>query len=196
MAGREEVLHFWLDELDEADWYAGGDALDARIRERFEPLWERARAGELTDWRDTPEGTLAYLILTDQFPRNMFRGTAKAFATDALALEAAKAAIDDCRDWLIDMPERQFFYLPLEHSEELADQDRAVRLIATRMRAPVTLLHARAHRWVIDRFGRFPYRNDALGRETRPSEERFLQSGGYRHALSRVTMARQVGVPA
>jgi uncharacterized protein (DUF924 family) len=196
MAGRDEVLRFWLEELEEADWYRGGAELDARIRDRFEPSWERARAGELEDWRETPEGTLAYLILTDQFPRNMFRGTARAFSTDDLALRAAKAAIGACDDWLIDMPQRQFFYLPLEHSEDLDDQCRAVRLIATRMRAPETLLHARAHRWVIDRFGRFPYRNEALGRESRPPELRFLERGGYRHALSRVLMARQVGVPA
>lgn len=196
MTDRDEVLQFWLHDLDEADWYVGGETLDARIRERFEPLWERARDGEIDDWCDTPEGTLAYLIVTDQFPRNMFRGTAKAFSTDARALAAAKIALDACDDWLIDMPQRQFFYLPLEHSEEIEDQHRAVRLIATRMRAPETLLHARAHRWVIDRFGRFPYRNAALGRENRPSEERFLERGGYRHALSRVTMARQVGVTA
>jgi uncharacterized protein (DUF924 family) len=196
MSGREEVLHFWLHELDEADWYKGSEALDATIRDRFEPLWERAAAGELDDWRETPEGALAFLILTDQFPRSMFRGTAKAFSTDALALAAAKDAIDACDDWLIDMPERQFFYLPLEHSEAIEDQHRAVRLIATRMRAPETLLHARAHRWVIDRFGRFPYRNAALGRESRPPEERFLERGGYGHALSRVLMARRVGVPA
>jgi uncharacterized protein (DUF924 family) len=196
MAGREDVLDFWLEELDEADWYRGGDDLDALIRERFTNIWEQASRGELDGWCDTPEGTLAFLIVTEQFPRNMFRGTAKAFSTDPRALSAAKAAVAECRDWLIDMPERQFFYLPLEHSEDIADQHRAVRLIATRMRAPETLLHARAHRWVIDRFGRFPYRNAALGRETRPPEESFLAEGGYRLALDWVRAAREHGAPA
>ncbi|MEM9798599.1 MAG: DUF924 family protein [Pseudomonadota bacterium] len=174
-----QVLDFWLEECTPEDWYKGGAALDAEITARFEAMWEAARAGRLARWRATPEGALAFLILTDQFPRNMFRGEAKAFATDAMALSTAKSAVDARLDMRIEGAARQFFYLPLEHSECLADQERAVRLICTRMDAPETLLHARAHREVIREFGRFPFRNAALGRETGPRESVFLEEGGY-----------------
>ena len=176
---REDVLRFWLEEKGPQDWYACGDALDAEIRDRFEPLWEAARAGSLDHWTNDPRGALAFLILTDQFPRNMFRGGARAFATDPRAREVAKAAVDRRFDLKVEEPERQFFYLPLEHSECLQDQERAVRLICERMDAPETLLHARAHREVIRCFGRFPFRNDALGRETADREAVFLEEGGY-----------------
>jgi uncharacterized protein (DUF924 family) len=176
----QEVLAFWLDEVGEAGWYAGGADLDARVRDRFEGLWTRASEGGLALWLTYPNGVLAYCILTDQFPRNMFRGTARAFATDPAALAAAKMAVH--RDWdlRIDPPARQFFYLPFEHSEMPADQDRAVRLIHMRLPgADDTLLHARAHREVIRRFGRFPFRNAALGRADSPEEVAWLAAGGY-----------------
>jgi len=176
----QTVLEFWLDEVGEAGWYAGGEDLDARVRDRFEGLWTRATEGALAFWLTYPSGILAYCILTDQFPRNMFRGTAQAFATDRLALAAARVAVD--RDWdlRIDPPARQFFYLPFEHSEMPADQDRAVRLIRVRMPgADETLLHARVHREVIRRFGRFPFRNAALGRADTPDETAWLSAGGY-----------------
>ena len=176
----QEVLGFWLDEVGETGWYGGGADLDARVRDRFESLWSRATEGALALWLTYPSGVLAYCILTDQFPRNMFRGTAGAFATDRLALAAARVAVD--RDWdlRIDPPARQFFYLPFEHSEMPADQDRAVRLIRVRMpEAADTLLHARAHREVIRRFGRFPFRNAALGRADTPDEAAWLAAGGY-----------------
>ena len=176
---REDVLRFWLEEKGPQDWYAGGDALDAEIRDRFEPLWEAARAGSLDHWTTDPRGALAFLILTDQFPRNMFRGGARAFATDPRAREVAKAAVDRRFDLKVEEPERQFFYLPLEHSECLQDQERAVRLICERMDAPETLLHARAHREVIRCFGRFPFRNAALGRDSSAREAVFLEEGGY-----------------
>jgi uncharacterized protein (DUF924 family) len=176
----EDVVSFWLDEVGEEGWYAGGDALDATVRKRFEALWERAAEGALGLWLTYPTGVLAYCILTDQFPRNMFRGTARAFETDPIARAAAKMAVD--RDWdlRISLPARQFFYLPLEHSEVLVDQDHAVRLIHMRMPdSPETLLHARAHREVIRRFGRFPFRNAALGRTDTPDEAAWLAAGGY-----------------
>ena len=138
-------------------------------------------AGSFGLWLTYPSGALAYIILSDQFPRNMFRGQAKAFASDKVARAAAKAAIG--RDWdlKIDEPARQFFYLPLMHSENLSDQDRAVRLICTRM--PETgqpnLVHARAHREVIRKHGRFPFRNEALGRKSTGAESTFLANGGY-----------------
>jgi uncharacterized protein (DUF924 family) len=177
----ETVTDFWLTEVGEDGWYNGGAALDAEIRRRFEPAWTIARAGGLEHWRTTSARTLAYLVLTDQFPRNMFRDDARAFATDGMARAAAKQAL--LRGWDLDRPEieRQFFYLPLIHSEVAEDQDRAVRLVLTRMPGVGldNLLHARAHREVIRRFGRFPTRNAALNRDSTAAERAFLETGGY-----------------
>lgn len=181
MANPEEILAFWLDEIGPDHWYTGGPDLDAEIKSRFKDTYERACDGALSLWLTYPSGTLAYIILTDQFPRNMFRGTARCFTSDGVALAAAKMAIQKGWDKRIDEPARQFFYLPLTHSECLVDQDRAVRLIMTRMpeAGGRNLLHAKAHREVIRKFGRFPYRNEALGRETPPAEVEYLESGGY-----------------
>ncbi len=181
MVTPDSILKFWLDEKGPEAWYAGGDALDTEIRERFSDAWEELMVGSFGLWLTYPSGALAYIILADQFSRNMFRGGAKAFASDRVARAAAKAAIS--RDWdlKIDEPDRQFFYLPLMHSENLSDQDRAVRLICTRM--PETgqsnLVHARAHREVIRKHGRFPFRNEALGRTSTGAESAFLANGGY-----------------
>ncbi len=181
MAKPEEILAFWLDEVGPKGWYEVSEDLDADILERFLPDWTRARDGALSLWLTHPTGTLAYIILTDQFPRNMFRGSGAAFSTDAIARAAAKMAIDRNWDLRIDEPGRQFFYLPLMHSECLADQERCVRLMMTRMpqSGEDNLIHARAHREVIRRFGRFPYRNDALARDTQGAEAAFLAAGGY-----------------
>ena len=181
MSSPEAVLSFWLDEVGPGGWYNPTAALDAQIRDRFQLTWERAAEGTLAMWLTQPAAALAYCILMDQFPRNMFRGEARAFATDAPGLAAAKMAIS--RDWdtRIDEPARQFFYLPLMHAENLVEQDRCVRLILTRMprTGAENLLHARAHREVIRRFGRFPHRNRVLGRESTEAEAAFLQEGGY-----------------
>ncbi len=185
MVSPEEVLAFWLDECTPEDWYKSEPEFDARIRERFLTTWQAATEGSLGLWLTYPSGTLAYIILTDQFPRNMFRDTGDAFATDDLARAAAKMAIDRNWDMKIDEPARQFFYLPLMHAENLCDQDRAVRLIHSRM--PETgennRDHACAHRAVIRDYGRFPYRNEALGRKTTPAEQSFLDAGGYGAAI-------------
>ena len=185
MATPDEVLAFWLDECSPADWYKSDPAFDTSIRDRFEDTWREAARGALGLWLTYPTGTLAYIILTDQFPRNMFRGSGNAFATDKIARAAAKMAIDRKWDLKIDEPARQFFYLPLMHAENLCDQDRAVRLIHTRMRehGGGNRDHACAHRAVIRDFGRFPYRNDALGRKTTPAEQAFLDAGGYGVAI-------------
>jgi len=176
----EEILAYWLDEIGPESWYESSEALDTEIRERFEPTWQGAMAGALSFWLTFPSGTLAYIILTDQFPRNMFRDTPKAFASDHIARAAAKMAISKAWDTRIDAPARQFFYMPLVHSESLVDQDRAVRLIKTRMPGDSgQLLHARAHREVIRRFGRFPTRNAALGRISQPGEQSYVDGGGY-----------------
>jgi len=181
MANPEEILSFWLDELGPVGWYSGGEAMDQKIRDRFEDDYNRACEGALSLWLTYPSGTLAYILLTDQFSRNMYRNSAKAFATDKLAKAAAKAAIAKGWDMRIDEPARQFFYMPLVHSECLSDQDRAVRLFMTRM--PETgasnLLHARAHREIIRRFGRFSTRNAALGRSSNSAEQAYLDAGGY-----------------
>ncbi|MCB1388922.1 MAG: DUF924 domain-containing protein [Rhodobacteraceae bacterium] len=176
----EAILAYWQD-LGPEGWYAGGEALDREIRSRFEGDWNTAAQGGNSDWMHCPEGMLAYLILTDQFPRNMFRGSGKAFSTDPLARRVAHYAWQNGADLRIDEPIRQFFYLPLSHSESPFDQDRCVAL--TKARMPETgagnLLHARAHREIIRRFRRFPFRNEALGRASTPAEIDFLQNGGY-----------------
>ena len=180
MPRAEAILRYWTD-LGSAGWYAGGEALDEEIRGYFLTDWTEAAAGEHHDWMSCAEGMLAYLILTDQFPRNMFRGSAQAFATDAQARKVAHYAWQNQADLRIDEPIRQFFYLPLEHSENAFDQDRSVALVKARLAGTGEglLLHARAHREVIRRFRRFPFRNEALGRTSTPAEMAFLAEGGY-----------------
>ncbi|MEL6102629.1 MAG: DUF924 family protein [Pseudomonadota bacterium] len=181
MIGPEAILDFWLDELEPSDWYKADGKLDAEIAARFRETWEGAAQGRYSLWLTYPSGVLAYVILTDQFPRNIFRDEAKAFATDRAALAAAKSAIHKQWDLRIDEPARQFFYLPLMHSENLCDQDRCVRLICERMPEgkTSTLLHAQAHREVIRSFGRFPFRNQSLGRPSTAEETGYMTAGGY-----------------
>ncbi len=181
MSDPEEILDFWLGAVGPEGWYRGGTDLDGEIRERFLDLWQAAARGGLDHWIAGPAPGLAFIVLTDQFPRNMFRGSGRAFATDDRARDAARAAI--AAGWDMDAPEpdRQFFYLPFMHAETPADQALSVSLIGERMAetGADNLIHARAHQEVIRRFGRFPYRNEALGRETTPEERRFLDDGGY-----------------
>jgi len=167
------------------------DALDARIRERFGALWQKAREGRLERWTSCARGALAFIIVTDQFPRNMFRDDARAYATDDLAHKVAARGCHLGFDCQTPEPQRQFFYLPLMHSESQMDQDRAVRMFLLHMpkSGSDNLLHARAHRAVIRKFGRFPYRNDALGRYTTAAEKSFLDEGGYRAALQELQEA-------
>ncbi|WP_370401204.1 DUF924 family protein [Sulfitobacter sp. JB4-11] len=181
MVGSEEVLAFWLDEVGPTGWYDTSDALDEKIREKFMETWEGACAGKFSLWLTYPSGALAYIILMDQFPRNMFRADGRAFASDRAALAAAKSAIERGWDMAIDEPARQFFYMPLMHSENLCDQDRCVRLMCERMpeSREQNLLHARAHREVIRQFGRFPYRNAALSRPATELEIAYVEQGGY-----------------
>jgi uncharacterized protein (DUF924 family) len=189
MATIDAVLAFWLDELGTEGWYKADDAVDAKISARFGALWEEAHAGGLADWLETPKGALAYLIVTDQFSRNMFRGDARSFATDARARDAARHAIAKGFDLLVEDPERMFFYMPFEHSEHIADQDWSVALMGARLPVSGNEMdrHARAHREVIRQFGRFPYRNEALGRQSTPQELAFIADGGYASALRAVS---------
>ena len=188
MLNPNEVVDFWLNEVGPKGWYLADDALDTKIRGRFLTAWEDARDGGLKEWKLRPDTMLAYLILVDQFPRNMFRDSGDAFATDKLARCAAKKAIDSKWDMKVAEPERQFFYLPLMHSECLADQERCVRLMKTRMPETGTsnLVHAKAHREVIRRFGRFPYRNGVLARRDTALEMAFLDQGGYGAAVQAI----------
>lgn len=181
-----KITDFWLNDLTPDQWYAQDDALDAEITQRFGTFWQAAYDGRLKSWTAHPNHVLAYIILCDQFPRNMFRGRDMAFATDAKARMAAKTAI--MKNWDLRVENelhRQFFYLPLMHSENQCDQNRCVRLMVERMPSVMGdhLDHARAHREIIRKFGRFPYRNDALGRGHTPSEMAFIQSNGYQETL-------------
>ena len=173
------VLDFWLGQIGPEGWYAGGEEVDALCM-IFADLWDAAPEGGLSHWVDGTVGTLAFLILTDQIPRNIHRGTALAFASDGLALAAAKQALAEGWDLGAPEPERQFFYMPFEHSEDPEDQALAVRLMEERLASdPEMALHAKAHQEIIRRFGRFPTRNAALGRASSPEEEAFLAEGGY-----------------
>ena len=175
-----EVLDYWLGAVGPEGWYAGGADLDGEITALFAPIWAAAHEGALDHWAEGCVGTLAYLIVCDQFPRNMYRGSAMAFATDARARAAAKRAIAMGWDLEAPEPERQFFYMPLEHSEDMADQDLAVAYMTERLSSqPDMVLHARSHREIIARFGRFPFRNAALGRASTAEETAFLANGGY-----------------
>ena len=182
-----ELLDFWLHEIGPEGWYAGGEEIDTLCRERFDDLWQAAHDGNLDHWVDGTVGTLAYLILTDQIPRNIHRGTALAFATDARARSAARKALEAGWDLNAPEPERQFFYMPFEHSEDPADQDLSVQLLTERLASdPEMALHARAHQEVISRFGRFPTRNAALGRASSPEEQAYLDEGGYMAVVNRL----------
>ncbi|HEX5612731.1 MAG TPA: DUF924 family protein [Burkholderiales bacterium] len=171
----QAVLDFWFrGEEPRKEWFQKDPAFDAEIARRFLALHEVAAAGELADWRHSPGDCLALIILLDQFPRNMFRGTAKAFSTDAMALDAAKHAVDTGLDRSMSDVQRTFVYLPFEHSESLADQERALELFA----GNPNFEWARKHWEIVRRFGRFPHRNAILGRESTAAEIEFLKEPG------------------
>ncbi len=171
-----EVIAFWR-EAGPDRWFNKDTAFDDEIRRRFLSLHEMAAAGKLTEWEGNAEGALALLILLDQFPRNMFRGQARAFATDPLARAITSRAILNGFDGAIpDM--RGFFYLPFEHSEDLADQERGMTLYKAAGDAD-GLKWAELHADIIRRFGRFPHRNSILGRVSTPEEQKFLDAGGF-----------------
>ena len=176
-ANAAEVVGFWRD-AGAGKWFNGGPTFDAACRDRFEAEHLLAARGELVDWLDDAESSLALLILLDQFPRNSFRGTAHSYATDGLARHYAQRAVEAGLDRDIEAPLRVFCYMAFEHSESLPHQDQAVSLIATLGDAEF-LRYAELHRDVIQRFGRFPHRNAALGRETTQEERDYLASGGF-----------------
>lgn len=176
MIAPREMVGFWRDAGFE-QWFQGGDAFDAACRDRFNDAHHAAARRELEQWQDSAEGALALVLLLDQIPRNIFRGSAHAFATDPLARHYAEGAIAAGRDASFEPALRGFFYLPFEHSEAMADQDRSVALFTALGDATYTQ-YAIAHREAIERFGRFPHRNRALGRANTPDEQTWLDAGG------------------
>lgn len=172
-----DVLGFWRNAGPEK-WYAKNARFDDAIRLKFEPVHHRAARGEYEEWALTPEGSLALLILLDQFPRNLYRGSGHSFATDSNARAIARAASE--RGWhkVVEPEMRQFMLLPFEHSEDIADQDYGLEL-AQDLGDPEILKWVNIHREIILRFGRFPHRNGLLGRTTTPEEHVFLNEGGF-----------------
>ncbi len=173
----EDVLAFWLS-AGEKRWFKHDEAFDSSIRARFAATYEEGAAGLLNAWESGPQSSLALVIVLDQFPRNMFRGSARSFAADPLARVVAERAIVRGFDQKTTMPTRVFFYLPFEHSETLADQERAVALIGAT--GDVNFLEwCELHADIIRRFGRFPHRNALLGRTSTAEELAFLDAGGF-----------------
>ena len=171
----QSVLGFWFRGNEERkEWFQKDPAFDDEIRARFLPLYEEAARGALAAWKHSSSECLALIILLDQFPRNMFRGDARTYATDALALDAARHAVAAGYDRSLSEIERTFIYLPFEHSENLADQETALRLFA----GHANYEWARKHWEIVRRFGRFPHRNAVLGRQSTPAEIEFLRQPG------------------
>lgn len=197
MDGRiDEILSFWFGNLDARGcasaerrklWWTKSNSFDEEVRIEFLEDYEAIVAGERQRWRTTPRGTLATIVVLDQFSRNMFRGTSKAFAADPLAREICHQGIDAGFDEQLGFDERVFFYLPLEHSEILSDHERCTKLFADlRASAPNELDedavrymdYAKQHRAIIERFGRYPHRNEILGRPSTEEELEFLKHPG------------------
>ena len=172
-----DVVGFWRG-AGPAKWFKKAPAFDEAIRLKFESTHHRAARGEYDDWAQSAEGALGLLILLDQFPRNLYRNSAHAFATDAKARSIARAAVERGFDREVDPALRNFFYLPFEHSEDLADQDFALAL-CTEAEVANHIKFAGLHRDINGRFGRFPHRNAAFGRVTTPEEQAFLDEGGF-----------------
>jgi uncharacterized protein (DUF924 family) len=172
-----DVLAFWRSAGPDK-WFKKDLAFDAEIASRFSALWRDAAAGALADWEAAPETALSLVLVLDQFPRNMFRSNADAFATDLLARNVAERAVARGFDQKVPASERLFFYLPFEHSESVADQERATALIGT-LGDPDLTRWAELHADIIRRFGRFPHRNSALGRASTHEEQAFLDAGGF-----------------
>jgi uncharacterized protein (DUF924 family) len=173
----DEVLQFWFHELTPRDWFRKDEALDSTIAARFGPIHHELRDGVPAAWLETARGYLAAILVLDQFPRNMFRNDARAFATDEAALALAKRAIVAGLDQELSREERVFLYMPFQHSENRNDQARAIGLYAM-LGKPANLDFALRHQAVIDRFHRFPHRNDMLGRASTEEERKFLSQPG------------------
>ena len=179
----ENLIGFWFADATKPRWYDSNPAFDDFCRQHFETLSSQAVKGELKGWADSAEGALALVLLLDQIPRNIYRGTERAFASDPLAVVIAKRAIEARADLALDPEKRKFLYLPFMHSETLEDQERSVAL-ATAMSDEKMLHYAKEHADIIRRFGRFPHRNTILGRLNTAEEEAFLAAGAKNYGQS------------
>lgn len=173
----KHIIDFWTEAGPEL-WFRGGEAFDQRCRDVLQEAHLAAARGELADWADTAEGALALLLLLDQIPRNIFRGSAHVYATDPMALSVARQALERGHDQQYDVALRSFFYMPFMHSEQREDQERCTELFSQLPgeNADKWAVH---HRAIIERFGRFPHRNRLLGRESTPEELEWLEAGGF-----------------
>ena len=183
----KDILDFWFSELTPSQWFRGGDAVDDMIRERFSALLEEIKDGQHDGWADTPTGRLALVLALDQFPRNIYRGQARSFSYDEKALGLVLEGLEKGDDEKLGPHERAFFYLPLEHCEQIEIQDRSMEHYAALVTAqPVAerdqvrhyLDYAWQHYAIIKRFGRYPHRNALLGRESTAEEQEFLAGPG------------------
>ncbi len=190
MTSASDVVAFWQDAGPEK-WYAKDEAFDQSIRDQFGAAWQLAQGGGLRDWAVDAKGALGLVILLDQFPRNMFRDDPRAYETDAAALDVSGQMIANGWDRQIAEPMRQFVYMPFMHSEEMAHQDICIDLMENRMEEGNNALHARVHREIIARFGRFPYRNGPLDRDMTPEEQAFINDGGYGAILREIEGAEK-----
>ena len=172
----EDISNFWFYEVGRDRWFTEDHTLDLKIREQFLSMYEQAVNGQLKSWEETPESTLALMLLLDQFPRRMFRGTSRAFETDDLALELARDAIIKHFDDRIDKQFKLIFYLPFLNSESVGDQRLALFYIRERVKENEWLSVAEDHLETVQRFGRFPQRNPILGRDPTPEEVTYLQT--------------------
>ncbi|WDE10509.1 DUF924 family protein [Thalassomonas haliotis] len=191
----DEVLDYWFgeisnelsDEQHQALWYQGSEALDNEVKMKFFDLYQQALTGQLDHWQQAARGSLALVILLDQLPRNMFRGTARAFASDELALKVCKAGITSGLDRQLSLIERVFYYHPFQHCESLAEQQTSVEIFIAMLGQYSQLEHvkviensihwAKEHLAIIRQFGRFPHRNKAQARESTAQEQEYLKSG-------------------
>jgi uncharacterized protein (DUF924 family) len=173
----DAILRYWFEELSPKEWFKVDEARDAEIERRFRGTYDELASGVPQSWLTEPEGYLAAILVLDQFPRNMFRGTPRAFATDGASLTLAKRAIAGGKDMLVPPERRAFIYMPFQHAEDKADQARSVELF-TALGNKLNLDFAIRHKEIIDRFGRFPHRNKILGRKSTGEELAFLQQPG------------------
>ena len=173
----DDILNFWFDEIDPAQWWKKDEAFDQALRERFSGVHQRAARCELFGWRTSGRGRLAEVIVLDQFSRNMFRGEARAFACDPLALGLAQSALESGADQSLSAVERSFLYMPFMHSESQAIHEVGISLFEA-LGIKVNLDSAVRHRTIIQRFGRYPHRNAILDRQSTSDEAEFLQQPG------------------
>jgi uncharacterized protein (DUF924 family) len=173
----QNVLDFWFKEIDRKYWFANNPQFDNDLTTRFRTVYQKAFNGELSEWRNSPSGRLAEIIVLDQFGRNMFRGTPQAFQGDSLALRLAREAVEVGDDKRLPIEQRAFIYMPFMHSEDLKAHEDAVQLFSQKGLEENLKFEIR-HKNIIDRFGRYPHRNQALGRQSTPEELEFLKQKG------------------